>query len=97
MSALVIETNLLIHDNDIKDHQSRVIEVESWESLQEEVTNNKSVDRKSFLGSLYGLTLPRGCKVMSYKFDDRHGECVVLRMNDEVLTKKLFYKIGEQP
>lgn len=57
----VIETNLSIgNNNEILDHQSRIIEVDTWDEFVNEIKEGKSVDR---IGTLWGLTLPRQGKV----------------------------------
>ena len=39
----VIETNLSIEDNNIVDHQSRVIEVDSWDEYINEIKEAKCI------------------------------------------------------
>ncbi len=90
----VIETNIS-HDDEgnFKDHQSRVIEVESWELLKDEINRRESVDRKSAIGTMMGRTLPINCKVPDIEWDEKHGSCMVISLKGNV-TKKLFYRIA---
>jgi hypothetical protein len=87
----IIETNLSIgNNNEIFDHQSRVIEVESWDDFVNEIKEGKSIDRK---GTLWGLTLPRQCRVENLKFDEKHLSCDVNR-NNNLISRKLAYLIS---
>jgi hypothetical protein len=88
----VIETNLSMMSWDgeeIADHQSRVIEVDSWQDFINEIKDGKSVDR---IGTLWGLTLPRACKIENLKYDDFHLSCDVYT---DIKQKKLAYLIGK--
>ena len=92
----IIETNLSIykHDEDhtIKDFQSRVIEVDSWEEYIQEIKDAKVVVRSSILGSLHGTTIPYNARIENLTYDDFHLDCDVVNrfgMN----SKKLAYKI----
>ena len=88
----VIETNLSIDNNDnIADHQSRVIEVESWEEIINEIKECKTVSRRSICGCLDGCTIPKKSKVVNLKYDDIHLSCDVYNYFG-VKTKKLIYK-----
>jgi hypothetical protein len=87
----IIETNLSMgNNNEILDHQSRVIEVGDWNEFIIEIKEGKSVDRK---GTLWGLTLPREPKVKNLKFDEKHLSCDVYK-NGGYNSKKLAYLIG---
>jgi len=88
----VIETNLsLDYDDNIIDHQSRVVEVESWEDYINEIKEGISVFRKSILGCLDGYTIPtKQSRVENIICDDFHLSCDVYRGNTK--TKKLAYK-----
>ena len=88
----VIETNLSIDNNDnIADHQSRVIEVESWEEFINEIKECKTVSRKSICGCLDGCSIPRKSKIVNLKYDDIHLSCNFYNYIG-VKTKKLVYK-----
>jgi hypothetical protein len=86
----IIETNLSIgNENEIIDHQSRVIEVDSWDKFVNEIKDSKSIDRQ---GTLWGLTLPRQCRIENLKYDDFHLSCDVYTDKKQ---KKLAYLIGK--
>lgn len=88
---LVIETSISYDENkQIADHQSRIIEVDNWESYIAEFIENKSVNRN---GTLYGNTITRMAKVIDLKFDDKHLSCEL--DNGFTLIKKLSYRIHE--
>jgi hypothetical protein len=89
----VIETNLYLdHEDNIKDHQSRVIEVESWDDFINEVKEAKCITRSAYLGSMYGVTIPRSAKVENLIYDDFHLACDVYNYAGQK-TKKLCYKV----
>jgi len=89
----VIETNLSIdEENTIKDHQSRVIEVDSWEEYIQEIKDAKSVSRNSVLGSLHGNTIPSSAVVEITSLDDFHLDCDIVNRYG-ILSKKLAYMI----
>ena len=91
----VIETNLSIDGNDnIKDHQSRVIEVKSWEDYIAEIKNCKTVTRVSYIGIMYGCTIPRSATIENLISDEIHLLCDVYNYMKSK-TKKLAYLIRE--
>ena len=88
----VIETNLSLDSYDnIVDHQSRVIEVESWEKFINEIKECKSMYRNSILGCLDGCSIPRESKVVNLKYDNIHLSCDVYNYIG-MKSKKLVYK-----
>lgn len=89
----VIETNLSIdNENTIKDHQSRVIEVESWGGYIEEIMNEESIERKSVIGSLHGKTVPSYATVRNLIYDDFHLSYDIYNKFD-IKGKKLAFKV----
>jgi hypothetical protein len=89
----VIETNLSVNlINTIKDHQSRVIEVESWDNYVEEFKTGSTIVRNSVLGSLHGATIPREAKIENLTYDDFHLMCDVINYLG-VKSIKLAYKV----
>lgn len=89
----IIETNLSFDNaNILHDHQSRVIEVYSWEEYVEQIKNCKSINRSSVLGSLHGASLPRESKVENLTYDDFHLMCDVINRFG-ISSKKLAYKV----
>lgn len=91
--ALVIETNLSIDDKgNIADHQSRVIEVDSWDSYIEEIKSGITKYRMSYLGDLVGNSLPRCSKIENLVYDELHLSCDVWNYAS-ILSKKLAYLV----
>lgn len=91
----VIETNLSLKQGcDIMDHQSRVIEVDSWDEYLNEIKNGECVRRVSYLGFMDGVTIPKKCRVFNFVSDDTHASCEVV-LWDGTITKKLMYMIRE--
>jgi len=89
----VIETNLSLDDNNnIIDHQSRVIEVESWEDFIDEIKESKTIIRNSILGCLSGCSIPRESKVVNLKYNDRNLSCDVYNYLGKK-GKKLVYRV----
>lgn len=88
----VIETNLSVNlDGEIKDHQSRVIEVESWEEYVQEIRNEEFIERKSIIGNLHGKTIPSDVIVDNLVYDDKHLSCDIYNRHG-IMSKKLAYK-----
>ena len=92
MMIKVIETNLSMKDNEIMDHQSRVILVDSWESYVDEIKNGMSVNRTSFIGSLHGNSLPKQAKIENFKSTDKTLSCDVVNFIG-MRSKKLAYRV----
>ena len=89
----VIETNLIIdNDNRIKNHQSRIIEVEDWDRYCKafEEYNVKAVYFKS--NTMPGNSILSNCTMTDLIYDDIHLSCMVLRQSG-FITKKLAYRI----
>ena len=89
----IIETNLSIDDKgNIADHQSRIIQVESWESYIEEIKSGETKYRMSYLGNLHGCSLPKFCRVDNLAFDDFHMSCDVCN-SQNALSKKFSFLV----
>jgi hypothetical protein len=85
----VIETNLSLNDTgEIVDHQSRVIEVESWETFINEIQEAKTVIRPSVIGNLHGTSIPIQSNVEDIMYDDFHLSCNIYNHRG-IKTKKL--------
>lgn len=98
----IIETNLSIHDktDEIMDHQSRIVEAESWEQYVDYYFNYMNgFDNFKFkcLTKMQGETLPREAQIENFKYDDFHLSCDVVKHIDyhgqphTIITKKLAY------
>jgi len=88
----IIETNLLIQNGEIIDHQSRVIEVESWEDFINEIKNSKTIIRNSCLGNSPGCIIPKQSRIENLIYDDIRLSCDIYNY-EGVKTKKLAYLI----
>jgi hypothetical protein len=92
----VIETNISLNpnsENDIMlDHQSRIIEVESWDNFVKEIKDAQTVIRKAYIGSMEGNSIPRDAEIQNLKYDDFHLSCDVINWLGHK-SKKLVYKI----
>ena len=90
----VIETNLSIdNDNIIRDHQSRIVEVEDWDTYCKafEKYNGKAVYFKS--KTMPGNSISSNCSITDLIYDDIHLSCMILHQSG-FITKKLAYRIG---
>jgi len=76
----------------IKDHQSRIVEANSWKDYTDAFDNydGRSVEFKS-LTSMIGNTLPREEHIYNLEYDDFHLSCNL--SNGMFGTKKLAYLI----
>lgn len=89
----VIETNLSIDEDDvIRDHQSRVVEVEDWDTFCKAFKeyNGEAVYFKS--KTMPGNSISSNCIITDLIYDDIHLSCMVLRPSGFV-TKKLACRI----
>ena len=89
----VIETNLSIDkDNLIRDHQSRIVEVEDWDTYCKafEEYNGEAVYFKS--KAMRGYSILSNCTMTDLIYDDIHLSCMVLHRSG-FITKKLAYRI----
>jgi hypothetical protein len=91
----IIETNLSMNnENVIIDHQSRVVEAESWECYIKEIQEGKTVIRSSIYGSLHGNTIPPKSEINNLVFDEFHLKCDITNYLG-LKTKKLAYLIDK--
>lgn len=93
MKVKIIETNLIITtDSKISDHQSRIIEANSWDEYVGAFENydGKSVEFKS-LTSMIGNSINRELELHNLKYDDFHLSCDFSSKAFE--TKKLAYLV----
>lgn len=89
----VIETNLSIdNDNIIRDHQSRIVEVEDWDTYCKafEEYNGEAVYFKS--KAMRGNSILSNCAITDLIYDDIHLSCMALHSSG-FNTKKLAYRI----
>lgn len=89
----IIETNLSISKSGaIKDHQSRIVEANSWEEYCKsfDMYDGNAIEFKS-LTNMIGNTVPKEVKLYFLKHDDFHLSCNV--WNGIFKTQKLAYLI----
>ena len=89
----VIETNLSIDkDNLIRDHQSRIVEVEDWDTYCKafEEYNGEAVYFKS--KAMRGYSILSNCTMTDLIYDGIHLSCMVLHQSG-FIKKKLAYRI----
>lgn len=89
----VIETNLSIDkDNLIRDRQSRIVEVEDWDTYCKafEEYNGEAVYFKS--KAMRGYSILSNCTMTDLIYDGIHLSCMVLHPSG-FITKKLAYRI----
>ena len=94
----VIETNLIIDENNIiRDHQSRVVEADSWDKYCEAHKNHdgKAIFFKSKV--MIGNSIQSNCRISNLKYDEMHLSCNITKLKDneeEIFTdKRLAYRI----
>lgn len=93
--AKVIETNVSIANGAQQDFQSRIIEVESWSAIVEEVKSREVVFRNSCIGHMMGATMPKRCTIQDLKYDEFHLSCLVTRWDGMQSYKLLYLVEGE--
>lgn len=90
----IIETNLSLDNNGkIQDHQSRIIEVD-WDNYVDEIKDGLCIDRISIIGHLWGVSMPREVTIVNFKSDDFHLSCDFILWNG-TMNKRLAYRIKE--
>jgi len=92
----IIETNLLVYNGYIMDHQNRIIEANSWnEYIDYYVNHTAGFVTKEFksLTEMVGNTLPSYVDIYNFKYDNFHLSCSWYSP-DGVETKKLAYLVN---
>lgn len=92
--ALIIETNISYDDKgELYDHQSRVIEVESWKeycNLYTYYNGDYVGDKYKSYGMLSGCVLPKNATISNLKFDEFHLRCQVKLYNNNIQHKLAY-------
>lgn len=88
----VAETNLLMKENNIVDHQTRIVSVDSWDEYVNIFKNydGTSVDVFNPMTHLYGHSIPGEVAIENLTYDDHHLSCDIMRKNG-CIEKKLAY------
>ena len=91
----IIETNLSVDNAEtIKDHQSRIVEANSWEDYCRTFReyNGEPVEFNS-LTKMNGRSIPKLVDISNLVYDEIHLSCDI--WNGKFKTKKLAYIIFE--
>lgn len=89
----IIETNISMKDGQIYDHQSRIIEANSWNDYIQMYReyDGFAIDRFKTISEMIGNSIPKDVEILNLKFDERHLSCD-LKHKDGWSEKKLAYK-----
>ncbi|MEJ3719214.1 hypothetical protein WGM54_14430 [Paenibacillus polymyxa] len=90
--AIVIETNLSMVNGQIFDFQSRTIEVTSWLNYINEFTDNKSISRTAYIGSMHGATIPQSSTIKNLVHNGYTLKCDIYTYSG-IHTQKLSYLV----
>lgn len=96
----IVETNIIYEGLTFHDHQTRVLEIPSWEeycnlyrNYAGEAVRDENVKYKDVYGTLLkGCLLPKNATIMGLKIDDFHLTCD-MNLWDETPQYKLAYVI----
>lgn len=89
----IIETNLSMKDGRIYDHQSRILEADSWNDYIQmyEEYDGFATDRFKAISDMIGNSIPKDVEILNLKYDEKHLSCDY-KNKDGFITKKLAYK-----
>lgn len=89
----VIETNISMKNGDIFDHQSRVVEVNSWEDYCKafEEYDGSAIGWFNSITSIVGNSIPKDVKILNLTYNDHNLTCE-FKYRDGWIVKKLSYK-----
>lgn len=94
--STIVETNIILENGIIYDHQSRVLEIDSWDDYCNMFINYNGIpdgaEYKNIYGILLGNSIPKDCKIENLKYDDFHLSCDFHRYGSREV--KLVYKVG---
>lgn len=74
----IVETNIIYSESTLCDHQSRVLEIPSWEEYCDLYINYDGSpvgDYENVYRQLIGYTLPKGATIIDLLIDDVHLTC----------------------
>ena len=70
---LVIETSILASiEGDIADHQSRIVEIDDWDSYVEQYVHNKPLN---YSGTMNGKSFKESWEMVDLYYDETHLIC----------------------
>lgn len=89
----VIETNISMKNGDIFDHQSRVVEVNSWEDYCKtfEEYDGSAIGWFNSITSIVGNSIPKDVIILNLTYNDHNLTCE-FKHRDGWIGKKLSYK-----
>ena len=89
----IIETNISMKDGQVYDHQSRVVEADSWDEYTEmyEEYDGSPIDRFKAISEMIGNSIPKDVEILNLKYDEKHLACD-FKHKDGWIEKKLAYK-----
>ena len=89
----IIETNISMKDGQVYDHQSRVVEADSWDEYTEmyEEYDGSPIDRFKAISEMIGNSIPKDVEILNLKYDEKHLTCD-FKHKDGWIEKKLAYK-----
>lgn len=90
----VIETHLIVNnDNKIYDHQSRIIEVEDWDTYCNtfEKYDGRAIRFKS--KQMPGNSIQANRKIKELLYDDHHLSCAIYDDVGDVYVRHFAYKM----
>ena len=89
----IIETNISMKDGQVYDHQSRVVEADSWDEYIEmyEEYDGLPIDRFKAISEMIGNSIPKDIEILNLKYDEKHLTCD-FKHKDGWIEKKLVYK-----
>ena len=90
----IIETNLAIDENkDIRDHQSRVVLADDWESYCEAYEKYDG-SRVTFPSKNPGASIYKNSKIEDLEYDEHHLYCRIVNEHFTFTDTRLAYKIS---
>lgn len=90
----IIETNLSLDKTGaIRDHQSRIIEVQDWDIYCKAYEKYNGEYLEFLSETMPGATLMSNCKVTELVYDDIHLSCIIEKEKGIFKTKRLAYRV----
>jgi len=90
----IVETNISYSEKGVEDHQTRVLEISSWEeycNLYKNYNGDPVGDKyKCVFNQMIGYTLPKNATIVDLKIDDFHLTCDMKLWNGYPEYKLVF-------
>ena len=95
----IVETNIIYEGLTFYDHQTRVLEIPSWEEYCDLFRNYKGTPAgdkyKCIYNQLSGYVLPKNATIENLIYDDFHLSCDVINYEGQI-TKLFSYLIVDE-